>query len=120
MTIQAQGICVCNSDKPHYCPPCLGENGFYACLPEDIAANVITLREERDTLIRQLHSAEALATKWGEDLDKLTMVANSLERNVVGIVGAYNIDLRTVMGNTNVAVLEHWCKEVRERIKEEK
>jgi len=44
-TIQAQPRCVCNSKKPHFCPPCFGDEGFFACDPEDIVAHVIELAD---------------------------------------------------------------------------
>ncbi len=45
MTIYARKKCICNSKKPHFCPPCFGEEGFYACDVEDISSYVAELKE---------------------------------------------------------------------------
>lgn len=45
MTIYRRNGCICNSKKPHFCPPSLGEEGFYACDVEDIASHVKELKE---------------------------------------------------------------------------
>lgn len=44
MTIYRRNRCICNSKKPHFCPPSLGEEGFYACDEEDIASRVVELQ----------------------------------------------------------------------------
>ena len=61
-TIQAQSRCVCNSKKPHFCPPCFGDEGFFACDPEDIAANVIELADANTVLREQ--RGELAAALW--------------------------------------------------------
>ena len=38
--------CVCSSEDPHFCPPCMGDPGFYACRPKDVIVEVRRLRAE--------------------------------------------------------------------------
>ena len=44
MTTYQTPDCVCNSKEPHFCPPCMGDSGFFACKPEDVIAEVRELR----------------------------------------------------------------------------
>ena len=44
MTTHVCKQCICNSKEPHFCPPSLGDEGFYACDEEDIASKVVELQ----------------------------------------------------------------------------
>ncbi len=44
MTTYQTPDCVCNSKEPHFCPPCMGDPGFFACKPEDVIDEVHRLR----------------------------------------------------------------------------
>lgn len=59
MTAYAHKKCICNSERPHFCPPCFGEAGFYACDIEDIISNVEELKAENRYLsgvLRRLYT----------------------------------------------------------------
>jgi len=46
MTAIGVPTCICDSNRSHFCPPSMGEPGFYACNVEDVQAHVRALKRQ--------------------------------------------------------------------------
>lgn len=82
----------------------------------ELAERVVALEAERNTAREEVKVAMLFnGSKEIAMLRAVVDAAHSLERNLYGMLGAYEADLRSIMGNTNYAVLRYWSDTVRKR-----